>query len=198
MCLSLPFVVTNSSDLAAWTWTRTSSRRGCLSLHSSCMFWCFPNLLSSLQHLIWNPNESLWQCSAVVWSSGRQLPLPLLQQQTSLNWLYLGQGIWYIDSFKACLLYQHVFVLPNSFKLIATSYMEPKWSLWAWSEGVEGHYLPFLRRRTATLNWLPWPVGLILRTSHIALPPSKRIYFSYMLIILAGIDYTILSSNWQY
>ena len=48
--------------------------------------------------------------------------------------------------------------------------MEPKWSLWAWSQGVEGCYLPF---KTANISKLTtW--ARYFSQSQCTLPPSKK------------------------
>ena len=106
-------------------------------VYSTSMCLCSPILLSSLQHLIWNPNGA-FEHEVKEWKAC-YLPFTMSNISKLTTWARFGT----FATFESRLLHQHVFVLPNSFKLIATSYMEPKWSLWAWSEGVEGLLPPF-------------------------------------------------------
>ena len=57
--------------------------------------------------------------------------------------------------FKARLLLLYVLVLSNSSRLVASSHMEPKWSLWTYTEGMVGLF-SILGQQTS-LNWLPGP-----------------------------------------
>src|SRR5210317_1173767 len=55
--ISLHFMETNSSDLAAWAGFGTSTLSS-KDVCSSSMIWCSPILLCMLQHCIWVPWEA--------------------------------------------------------------------------------------------------------------------------------------------
>ena len=127
------------------------------------------------------PKWSLWAWSEGV--EGHYLPFTMANISKLTTWARFGT----FATFESRLLHQHVFVLPNSFKLIATSYMEPKWSLWAWSEGVEGHYLPFTMANISKLTtWARFGTFATFESSllhqHVFVLPNsfKLIATSYM------------------
>ena len=131
--ITSPSIVANSSKFLGQIWyTLVPSNR----VYSTSMLWCSPILLCSLQHLIWNPNGA-FEHVVQEWKAVTSL----LQWQISLNWLPGRARFGTFDTFESRLLHQHVFVLPNSSMLIATSYMEPKWSLWASFFFVEYNFL---------------------------------------------------------
>src|SRR6056300_1149684 len=85
VCHSLPFLATNSSDLAAWA--RFSKRFGILrpsssDARSSCVFGCIPILLRMLQHCIWDP----WGAFGHILKEWCAIPSPSWQP-TALIWL---------------------------------------------------------------------------------------------------------------
>ena len=135
-------------------------------VYSTSMCLCSPILLSSLQHLIWNPNGA-FEHEVKEWKAC-YLPFTMSNISKLTTWARFGT----FATFESRLLHQHVFVLPNSFKLIATSYMEPKWSLWAWSEGVEGLLPPFYNGKYLKIDYL----GQIWHFCHLRIaftPPAK-------------------------
>ena len=114
---SLPFTATISSDLAAW------ARFGIGALqHFKRLLLLyvlvFPNSSKLVAALYLEPMKIIWRS---------RTPFTV---ETSLNWLP-GPDLAprTLTLFKVRLLLLHVLVLPNSSKLVAASYMEPKLSL---------------------------------------------------------------------
>ena len=122
------------------------------------MIWCCPILLCLLQHChcIWVPWEAFghilkeWMSLASYCGSKRL--------RFGCAWTRFGT----LAHFKRCLLLQYVLVLPNSSTHVATLYLGPMRSLWAYIEGMDGLHLLFTGADGSNLT--AWS-GLALRPS---------------------------------
>src|SRR5210317_2219415 len=113
------------------------------------MIWCCPILLCLLQHCIWVP----WEAFGHILKEWMSLASSCGGKR--LRFGCLGQ-IWHsLALFQRRLLLQYDMVLPNSSLPVATLYLGPMGSLWAYIEGMDVPCL-LLRGQTAPI-WLPGP-----------------------------------------
>ena len=163
VCHSLPFMATNSSNLAAW------ARFGTSALFEMCLLLQhvlpLPNSSTHVATLHLGPMGSLWAC--IEGMDGHDLRFTGANVSNLAAWTRFGTS----TLFEGCLLLQYVLVLPNSSTHVATLHLEPMRSLWAYIEGMDGLHLLFTGANVSV--WLLEP-GLALW------PSSKDVCSSSM------------------
>ena len=106
---------------------------------SSCMYCCVPILLRTLQRCIWDPWGAFGQWAYI---EGMDAPYILFTGANGSDlaaWARLGT----LALFERCLLLLYVLLRPNSSTHVATLYLGPMGSLWAYIEGMDAPYILF-------------------------------------------------------
>src|SRR5210317_74835 len=135
-CLHIHFMVTNGSDLAAW------ARFGTLALFERCLLLLnvlvLPNSSTHVATLYLGPMRSLW--AYIEGMDGLHIHFMVTNGSDLAAWARFGT----LALFERCLLLLNVLVLPNSSTHVATLYLGPMRSLWAYIEGMDGLHIHFM------------------------------------------------------
>src|SRR5210317_508774 len=162
--LFLHFTATNSSDLAAW------ARFGTSTLFERRLLLQYdlvpPNSSTHVATLYLGPMRSLW--AYIEGMDGLSLLFTATNSSDLAAWARFGTS----TLFERRLLLQYDVVLPNSSTHVATLYLGPMRSLWAYIEGMDGLSLHFTATNSSNLAAGP---GLALR------PSSKDVCSSSMI-----------------
>ena len=163
--LSLRFTATNSSDLAAlarFVGTLTLSKR-CLLLQYDLVL---PNSSTHVATLYLGPMRSLW--AYIEGMDGLHL---LFMRANSSNLGLPGPVLALCPLQRTFALLLCIWMPLISPKLVATLYLGPMRSLWAYIEGMDGLHLSFSRGQTAPI-WLPGPGLALWLSSKVFAPPE--------------------------